>query len=59
MVKYTDSAARELERIVEDITTYSITNLTPEQADAMYDMVGRLLQLRQYMSNVKFEKEVA
>lgn len=57
MLNYSQTPARELERIVEDITKYSIMNLTHDQASAMYDLSVRLLELREYMSNVKFVKE--
>jgi hypothetical protein len=57
MLNYSQTPARELERIVEDITKYSIMNLTHEQATAMYDVSVRLLELRQYMRTVEFTKE--
>jgi hypothetical protein len=57
MLNYSQTPARELERIVEDITKYSIINLTHEQATAMYDLSVRLLELRQYMRTVEFTKE--
>ena len=57
MLNYSQTPACELERIVEEITRYSIINLTHEQATAMYDLSVRLLELRQYMHDVKFTKE--
>jgi hypothetical protein len=57
MVNYTETPARELERIVEDLTKYSIMNLSQDQCTALYDMSVRLLELRQYMHDVKYVKE--
>lgn len=57
MLNYSQTPARELERIVEDLTKYSIMNFTAEQAEAVYNISVRLLELRQYMHDVKFVKE--
>lgn len=42
------SIARELERYVEELTTYSLENLTESQQEDVYRITQKILLLRRY-----------
>jgi hypothetical protein len=59
MLNYSETPARELERILEDLSKYLIIDLaaTEEQCLELDKLFNRLANLRQYMHDVKFVKE--
>lgn len=44
----TKSIARELEKYIDELITYSIKNLTDEQQDYIHKVSGKILLLRRY-----------
>jgi hypothetical protein len=59
MLNYSQTPARELERIVEDLTKYLLVdmNVSEEHFAELDKLKARLCDLRPYMSNVEFTKE--
>ena len=57
MVKYTETPARELERLVDDLLRLSLTEMSTEHNSKVYDIAVKMLELRPYMKNTKFVKE--
>jgi hypothetical protein len=47
------SIARELERYVEELTTYSLENLTESQQEDVYRITQKILLLRRYFPTME------
>lgn len=47
----TKSIARELEKCIEELTNFTINNLTIEQQTHIYKISGKILLLRRYFSD--------
>ena len=53
---YNNSIARELERHVEELITYSFNNLTDEQSRHIHTIAGKISELRRFFPDIELPK---